>query len=96
MRTDLFRIKTVRIKTVIVMICILLTVSACSAGGANTDKDTLVIGYAGELSNFYPTMTDMHNKPVIQLVYDMLVRYENGEIMPGSLRSGHSTKRARN
>ncbi|MGG4394156.1 ABC transporter substrate-binding protein [Paenibacillus thiaminolyticus] len=78
MRTELFRIKTV-----IVMICILLTVSACSAGGANTDKATLVIGYAGELSNFYPTMTDMHNKPVIQLVYDMLVRYEDGEIKPG-------------
>ncbi|MBN3526825.1 ABC transporter substrate-binding protein [Paenibacillus apiarius] len=72
-----------RFKTIVLLLCIILATSACSSGGEKTDKDTLVIGYIGELSSFYPTMTDMHNKPVIQLVYDMLVRYEDGEIKPG-------------
>jgi len=80
MRTRLFRFKT----TVMLLCLMLALTAACSSGeSGKKDKDTLVIGYIGELSNFYPTMVDMHNKPVIQLVYDMLVRYENGEFKPG-------------
>ncbi|MCG7406634.1 ABC transporter substrate-binding protein [Paenibacillus sp. ACRRX] len=78
MKTNFFRIRIVA-----AFLCLIIVLSACSTNGSKQDKDTLVIGYIGELSNFYPTMTDMHNKPLIQLVYDMLVRYENGEIKPG-------------
>ncbi len=83
-----------RIQTAVALLCLLLALTACSSGGSDSkDRDTLVIGYVGELSNFYPTMVDMHNKPVIQLVYDMLIRYENGEFKPG-LATGWSFNEA--
>ena len=56
---------------------------ATTANGTGDESKTLTIAVSNEVTTLYPMNMDVQNHCVTKLVYEGLVRYVDGEIVPG-------------
>ena len=77
-----------------VCLCALLLLSACGSkegtetvSGGEAETKTLTLAASGESDVLASIYMGTDNMPTIKLVYDTLVKYENGEFVPGLAES---------